>query len=90
MWQRRNRIRNRSAQRQLGMDELMIVNPARNGVEAVVLDDGVLRAVRRSKDTPVRAGRLVLGPDGEWYRRADLVAGPYLRRAAYRRRVRYF
>ncbi len=84
--QRRFRHKRQQRAQRLGMDELMIVNPARNGIEAVFLDDdGVLREVR-----PVRSGARQ-GPEQRPFLLAGHSAGPCLHcGAARRRRIRNY
>ena len=85
MQRQRTYKRQRQAQR-LGMDELMIVNPARGDIEAVFLDEsGVLRAARP----------LLIGANEGTYRRtvslAASSAGPCMRCGATRRlRIRNY
>lgn len=66
------------------------LNPARNGVEAVVLEDGVLRAVKRSsrKRATVRAGRPILSTTVNGIGAPISLWEPYLCCAPYRRRIR--
>ena len=83
--QRRRDHKRQRQDRRLGMDELMIVNPARNGIKAVFLDDeGVLRAAHPGPQASADALRI--GADGRLYRSAVSLAGPCLRCGASRRR----
>ena len=65
-------------EQQLGLDELMIVNPSSSGMEAMFLgEDGILYQVQGlgEKNTQQRMGQYVLGGDGSLYQVEGFEAG---------------
>ena len=61
---------------QLGLDELMIVNPGPSGIGALFLgEDGTLYQMRGASEQTDRTGQFFLGEDGTLYQVQGFDAG---------------